>query len=102
MLKKKPVKKSKLTSVTFETREFQDADALSLVGEFNGWEPEKTPMKRRKDGAWSVTMRLAKRPDKFRYEYRFVVDGDHWVSDTGADDFVTNPYGEQNSVVVLG
>ena len=102
MIKKKPVKKSKLTSVTFETDQFQSAATISLVGEFNDWEPASTPMKRRKDGSWSVTMRLAKLPDKTRYEYRFVVDGKTWVPDAKADELVTNPYGEQNSVVVLG
>ena len=32
------------------------AETAALCGEFNDWEPEKTPMKRRKDGSWSVTI----------------------------------------------
>ena len=36
-----------------------------------------------------------------RYEYRFVVDGEDWIADDDADDFVPNPFGGKNSVVVL-
>jgi 1,4-alpha-glucan branching enzyme len=99
MLKKKPVKKTDKISVTFETRDYEDAGRISLVGEFNAWHPERNPMKKRKDGAWAVTMRL---PGEGRFEYRFVVDGQQWVTDAEADGFATNPFGGRNSLVILG
>ncbi len=98
MLKKTPVKKSNKTSVLFEYNGLSEAEQVSLVGEFNDWQVERTPMKKRKDGAWSVAMRL---PNKSRFEYRFVVDGEEWVADEEADDFVPNPFGGKNSVVIL-
>ena len=98
MLKKKPVKKSDKTSVVFEIGGLDDATNVAVVGEFNGWEPERNPMKRRKDGAWSVTIRL---PKNQRYEFRYVVDGDRWICDEEADALVPNPFGGHNSVVEL-
>jgi len=98
MLKKTPVKKSNKISVVFEIDGFEDASELSLVGDFNDWEPTRTPMKRRKDGAWTATMRL---PKDQRYEYRIVVDGQRWMTDNDADAIVPNPFGGHNSVLIL-
>ena len=98
MLKKTPVKNSEKVSVTFAVEDQPSADQIHLVGDFNDWEPERTPMKQRKDGAWSVAVRLDK--DQ-RYEYRFVVDGDVWCADEMADELVPNPFGGHNSVVAL-
>lgn len=33
------------------------ADAISLVGDFNGWDPSKNPMKKLKNGNWQVFIR---------------------------------------------
>ena len=71
MLKKTPVKKTNKTSVVFAATGLDDAKKVDLAGEFNDWEP-KTPMKRRKDGTWSVAVRL---PNDERFENRFVIDG---------------------------
>jgi 1,4-alpha-glucan branching enzyme len=98
MLKKTPVRKSDKTSVVFEMQGFESASQVNLVGEFNNWEPTRTPMKRRKDGAWSVAMRLA---NDARYEYKIVVDGKSWIADENSDELSQNPFGGQNSVVVL-
>lgn len=97
MFTTKPVKNSDKISVLFETDAYDEANKVTLVGDFNGWEPTRTPMKKRKDGSWSVAVRLDKGS---RYEYRFVVDGSDWAPDPGAD-LVPNGYGGQNSVVAL-
>jgi 1,4-alpha-glucan branching enzyme len=98
MLKKKPVKKSDKVSVTFEIEGFETAKKMCVVGEFNDWQLAKTPMKRRKDGAWAANVRL---PNAARYEYCFVVDDRDWMADDQADEVVPNPFGGKNSVVVL-
>ncbi len=98
MLKKKPVRGSDKISVTFETRAHAGAGKMSVVGEFNDWNPRRHPMRKRKDGAWSATVRLE--PGQ-RYEYRFLVDESEWATDGEADAIVQNPFGEENSVVAL-
>lgn len=98
MLKKKSVKGTdEVMSVTFETTATGKAKAVCLVGDFNEWDPDKTPMKKRKDGVWAVTLRL---PKEQRYQYRFVVDGE-WLTDTDNDLVVPNPYGGTNAVCEL-
>jgi hypothetical protein len=71
-----------------------DARRVSLSGEFNGWSPDATPMKRHEDGHWETTVELA----PGRYEYKFVRDGE-WVPDLLARENVWNRHGTLNSVV---
>jgi len=71
-----------------------DAKRVSLSGEFNGWSPYATPMKRHDDGHWEATVDLA----PGRYEYKFVRDGE-WIPDLLARENVWNQHGTLNSVI---
>ena len=71
-----------------------DARGVSLCGEFNGWSPTATPMKRQGDGLWKATLALA----PGRYQYKFIVDGE-WIADPAAQINVPNQHGSLNSVV---
>lgn len=71
------------------------AGAVALVGDFNDWDPQALPLERR-DGAWSVTLRLA----PGRYRYAFVVDGDHWLSDPGHP-VAQDEFGTPTSVITV-
>lgn len=48
-----------------------EAKSVSLVGEFNKWNPSAHPMKRAPDGAWFLTMEL----NHGHHRYDFLVDG---------------------------
>lgn len=78
--------------VTFVLLE-PDAKQVALSGEFNGWSPEATPMKRQDDGHWETTVALA----PGRHEYKFIVDG-IWKHDPLARVNVWNQNGTLNSV----
>jgi 1,4-alpha-glucan branching enzyme len=67
---------------------------VSLTGDFNGWSPNATSMKRCDDGHWETTLELA----PGRYEYKFVRDGE-WMPDLLARENVLNGYGTLNSVI---
>ena len=71
-----------------------DAKRVSLSGEFNGWSPDATPMRRHSDGHWETTVDLA----PGRYEYKFVRDGE-WIPDLLAHENVWNQHGTLNSVI---
>ncbi len=71
-----------------------DAQAVSVAGTFNQWDPKRTPMKKSSANHWKTSIPLA----PGRYEYRFVVDG-RWLSDPEAKQSVRNPYGSTNSVL---
>jgi len=73
---------------------YPQANTVNLAGDFNGWQPEKTPMKKAGDGAWQVRIPLAKGV----YHYRLVVDG-QWQHDPHNNMTEPNPYGGMNSVV---
>jgi 1,4-alpha-glucan branching enzyme len=70
------------------------AKRVSLSGDFNGWSPDATPMKRYDDGHWETTVELA----PGRYEYKFVRDGE-WMPDLLARENVWNQHGSLNSVI---
>ena len=71
-----------------------DAKHVSLSGEFNGWSPDATPMRRHSDGHSETTVQLA----PGRYQYKFIVDGE-WIPDLLARENVWNQQGTLNSVV---
>jgi hypothetical protein len=92
----------KAAPATPKTRNFTfvfrgpDAKRVSVSGEFNGWSPDATPMKRGADGQWETT--LALKPG--RYQYKFVVDG-NWTHDPNARENVRNEHGSLNSVTEI-
>ena len=96
MLSKKPVKGSEFTSVTFRLPAPKKAKSVRLLGEFNDWSAERHSMKRRKDGTWSLTVRL---PRDQQFRFRYLVDGTEWVTDDEADGHETNEYGGSNGIV---
>lgn len=72
------------------------AQQVCIAGSFNDWHPSVTPMIRLDDGQWAKELALA----PGRYEYRFVVDG-QWVDDPAATEFIPNPFGTANAVLVV-
>ncbi|HVO92647.1 MAG TPA: isoamylase early set domain-containing protein [Terriglobales bacterium] len=74
------------------------ANAVHLVGDFNDWNRSITPMKRHKNGTFSATVYL--RP-ACEYSFRYLLDGITWENDPQADKYAANPYGSENSVVVV-
>jgi hypothetical protein len=71
---------------------------VSLVGDFNGWDPAATPMERTPTGGtWSVVVPLR----TGRHEYAFVVDGKQWLPDPSAPLAPVDGLGAPNSVVLV-
>jgi 1,4-alpha-glucan branching enzyme len=48
-----------------------EAKRVSLVGDFNDWDPAATPMRRLPDGRWMATLDL----HHGHHRYLFIVDG---------------------------
>jgi 1,4-alpha-glucan branching enzyme len=94
LLKNKPVCK-----VTFRLpRELaRGARKVSLVGEFNNWNPKATPLEQLKSGEFKVTVDLEVGRE---YQYRYLLDGKVWQNDDGADRYCPSGFeGAENSVV---
>ena len=100
-MKKRILKSRPVCKVTFELPGEAAATATSvhLVGDFNDWDSVGMPMKRRKDGSFSVTVDL----DCDReYQYKYLIDGKTWENDWAADKYIPSPMGDgENSVVIV-
>jgi 1,4-alpha-glucan branching enzyme len=96
MLKKSYSKSGNVCRVTFKLPADVGAEKAALCGEFNDWDPAATPMKKLKDGSFSVTTSL----DAGRsYRFRYRLDDERWENDWEADAYEPNEHGTDDSVV---
>lgn len=94
-LKSKPECKVKFT---LTAEEADNAEKAFLVGEFNDWDENATPMKKQKNGDFSVTLNL---PTGGSCQFRYLVDG-RWVNDSGADGYERCDFANaDNSILML-
>ena len=97
---KKTLKSKPVTKVTFKAEKsvVNGADSVSVVGEFNNWNPEANPMKALKNGGFTTTIDLEKGKE---YEFRYLIDGKVWTNEPKADKEVQSEFADaSNSVVV--
>lgn len=71
-----------------------DAEFVTIAGNFNNWNAEEIEMYPIEDGWWEGVLEL--RPGI--YEYKFVVNGEEWVTDPNAFAFVDDGFGGKNGV----
>lgn len=71
--------------------------SVAVAGEFNGWNPERTPLRvNRQTGV----LEAAAEAPAGSWQYRLVVDG-RWMPDPFNPVVAPNPYGGSNSVVIV-
>jgi 1,4-alpha-glucan branching enzyme len=70
----------------------------TIVGEFSNWANEAYPMKKLKNGDFTVTIELDIGKE---YRFRYLIDDTRWINDWYADKYVKNPYGGEDSVVIV-
>jgi 1,4-alpha-glucan branching enzyme len=80
MLKRSRMRNGKIR-VTFSLPTDQPAGAVSVVGDFNDWQPGRHQLARRGNGTRSVTAELPSGCHRFRY----LATGDLWFDDPAAD-----------------
>lgn len=88
-----PRRPSTKQAITFE---YFDplATIVTLVGDFNQWDPEARPLKRDTGRLWKVTVRL----EPGTYQYKFVVNGERWEEDPLNLHRILNEHGTYNSI----
>lgn len=100
MIKKKFTPKRTVCKVTFRIPVEMAEREVSVVGDFNDWNTEANKLEQ-KDGAWETTLRLNVTPGS-EYRFRYLLDGNRWANDDSADCYVSNPYGSDDSLLVIG
>ena len=96
MIKKTPVKGSDKVKVNFVLPKDSVTGKVSVVGDFNGWDPFVHPLRPRSNGTKSVTVTL---PVSRRFAFRYLDDDGRWLDDDSAHEYVDNGVGGVNSVV---
>ncbi|MFD5143996.1 isoamylase early set domain-containing protein [Streptomyces sp. NPDC058401] len=71
------------TEVTFVLPADTPAGQVSVVGDFNDWQPGAHTLRPRKDGKRSVTVEL---PSESTHSFRYLAAGDYWFNDESAGD----------------
>jgi hypothetical protein len=73
------------------------AHQVVVVGDFNHWDTNATPLRRTPNGTWRTTVRL--KPGA--HVYSFVVDGNRWVPDPSAPLAPGSDFGSPNSLMTV-
>jgi 5'-AMP-activated protein kinase regulatory beta subunit len=94
-MKKQIRNKPKRRRITFSF-DAPEVEQVSLVGEFNEWDPAKHPMKCDSNGQWTKTVVL----NPGDYEYKFVADKS-WLPDPKNKHARLNCYGTFNSLITV-
>jgi hypothetical protein len=103
MLQKKYSDSRDVSEVTFELPKSELPEDIAvenvhLVGEFNDWNPTATPMKlAKKENIYRASLELEEAKE---YQFRYLINGEHWCNDWNADDYAPNGFGQDNGVVL--
>lgn len=69
---------------------------VSVLGDFNGWDPHAHPLKKRSNGTRSVSIEL---PAGTTAAFKYLDESGRWFCDPDHPDAAVNEYGETNSIV---
>lgn len=99
-LTKKYLKTRPVCKVTFkiEPEKGKNYKTASLLGDFNNWDANSNPMKKLKNGGFSITLDLDVNRE---YKFRYLFDGVTWDNEPQADKSVPTPFGDSEDSVVI-
>jgi len=99
MLKKQYLKTRPACKVSFRISKEAacSAQSIYLVGDFNAWDAQATPMSALKSGEFTVVLELDTATPEYQFRYQY--DGSHWENDWEADGYVDNGVDGENSLV---
>lgn len=93
MIKKRFFKTKDEVDVTFRTSVDDEVEGVSMVCDAHDWQPMQ--MKRSGKRIWQLRTRL---PIDQVVQFRYLASGGLWFNDDGADEYIPNAFGEDNSV----
>jgi Glycogen recognition site of AMP-activated protein kinase len=73
------------------------ATSVAVAGDFSDWEVRYTLEDTDGDGIWTGRVPI----DPGVHEYMFLIDGDAWVTDPGADRYTDDGFGNRNAVLAV-
>ena len=82
MIKKAKPDRNQFVRVTFVLPADEPAGAVSVVGDFNDWNPFAHPLRRRGNGTRSAAVSI---PANSTVRFRYLAEGGLWFDDESAD-----------------
>lgn len=71
---------------------------VSVVGEFNDWDPLATPLRKRSNGTRSASVELV---EGTSYRFKYLADDGAWFCDEEADGQVSNDFASVDSLITV-
>jgi 1,4-alpha-glucan branching enzyme len=96
VIKQSPVKGKDQVKVSFILPSDAVTGKVSVVGEFNDWDPTVHPLRSRSNGTRSAAVTL---PAQRRFAFRYLDESGRWLDDDAASAYEENGFGGVNSVV---
>ena len=97
MIRKQTVKKTGETKVTFVLpADHEHAGKVSVVGDFNNWDPAALVLKKRSNNTYSASVNL---PTGEKFSFRYRTEGEVWFNDEAADQYELGDAGEDNCII---
>jgi 1,4-alpha-glucan branching enzyme len=98
MIKKEAIKNSDQVKLTFVLPNDARRARVSVLGDFNDWDPAANPLLKRNNGTMSTSVTL---PAGQRVRFRYFSTAGEWFNDTSADAYEPGEYGADNCIVVI-
>ena len=96
MLKRQFVDQDAVVKVTFALPLEATPEPVSVVGDFNGWDPSAHPLRKRTNGTRSVSVTM---PVGACYQFKYLAAGGAWFCEDEADAYEVNEFHATNSVL---
>ena len=94
------IKRSANGRVTFALPSTPVGRGVSVVGDFNAWDPQTHPLKRRSNGTHSVVIDLTSAVAN-QYRFRYLDTDGRFFDDDDADRIEPNGLGDTHSVLTI-
>lgn len=96
MLKRDALKGSNQVKITFVIPNDPELSRVSVVGNFNDWDPKANVFVKRQNNTRSVSTTL----DVGQcYEFRYYTADGQWINDDSADAYEPNEHGSHNCIL---
>ena len=96
MIKKTSDKNNKV-KVTFSQPYVEGQAALTVVGDFNNWDPTATKLTKRSNGTLSASVTVDAGQ---RYHFRYYSADGNWINDEAADAYEASEHGSENCILL--
>lgn len=98
MLKYTPARTGSAVKITFALPATDVEQPVSVLGDFNGWDPFANPLKKRSNGTFSATVEV---PVGQTLRFKYLAGDGSWFCDPDAATVLHPEYSTVDSLVVV-